>query len=717
MDLQEFYYGELVRNFDLLSINKNAMVGLAELSLATLGSGVSLHGLAVTAGSGLTVSVARGHIYQAGPAIATAMGGGTLGGLPVDSHSIIKQGISLDPQVISGFAAPTTPGQSINYLVEVQYQDQESTPTVLPYFNAGNPQAQWAGPGNTTPPVSQSYVRKGVVGVQIKAGAAATTGSQTTPAPDSGWTGLAVVTVAYGATSLNSGNIAVSGNPPFIPNSLQDIPGNEQNGKWVAGNDTGTANHYVFNPPAPGIFTSNVPGQRVRVQFANANTGASDFSTSGLPAAPIRLSDGSALLANYILAGMWGDLTYDSAGHWQLETPSPYAWLKNSDYGTDSGTTNTFVITTPYAVSAYFDGMPVSFRAAGSTTGASTITVNGVGAVAAVRNDGSPLQRDDVKAGDDVFARYSSAISSFEVLDLAPNSVQYQTGNSGNAGGTANAITVTLSPAPTSQAILLGVPIRVKIATVNTGPATLNPNGIGAQPIVTASGVALGGNELQPNLYTEFMWTGSAYKIMSGAGAFAFQIVGDANFTIAGADNATVAIKTVFTAPRVGALPAANSLPKGSKITIADFVAAITAINTLTLQAAGADTINQLSAAVISRGDRQFTITTDGVSQWSLDSASQAPILQWTYVAASQSLPPGFYLVDTSLGPITITLENPPLLGDNYTFQDKANSFAQNNLILNANGLTIMGSASNFLCDVSGLMCTLSEQSGNWSLS
>jgi hypothetical protein len=117
--------------------------------------------------------------------------------------------------------APTTSGQSINYLVEVAYQDVDSSPVVLPYYNASNPSQAYSGPANSG--VAQNTSRKGAAIIQVKAGASAATGSQVTPAPDAGYVGLYVVTVAFGQTTITSGNIAALATAPFINATLHGL--------------------------------------------------------------------------------------------------------------------------------------------------------------------------------------------------------------------------------------------------------------------------------------------------------------------------------------------------------------------------------------------------------------------------------------------------------------------------------------------------------------
>lgn len=105
-------------------------------------------------------------------------------------------------------------GQSINYLIEAQFQEVDSIPVVLNYYNASNPAVPFSGPGNTGAP--QNTQRKGTVVVQAKAGTAATTGTQTTPAPDAGFVGLYVVTVANGQSSVTAANISTLSTAPFL---------------------------------------------------------------------------------------------------------------------------------------------------------------------------------------------------------------------------------------------------------------------------------------------------------------------------------------------------------------------------------------------------------------------------------------------------------------------------------------------------------------------
>lgn len=173
-----------------------------------------MSGLVAAPGAGLTVVIGPGALYQLAQEDAAAYGS-----LLADTTDILlKQGLQLVSVTESGFAAPGTVGQSINYLIEAQYQDIDTTPVVLDFWNSANPSQYLQGPaggGGTS-----ATIRSGQIVYQVKAGTAATTGTQTTPAADSGWTGLYAVTVSQGQTSIPGGQIVAPVSAPFLAGLL-----------------------------------------------------------------------------------------------------------------------------------------------------------------------------------------------------------------------------------------------------------------------------------------------------------------------------------------------------------------------------------------------------------------------------------------------------------------------------------------------------------------
>jgi hypothetical protein len=213
------YTGAIPQDVDILNTNKNMMISIGMALQAILGTGTVVSGLACTptGPASLQVLVGQGSIYAQENVDSTAYGS-----LSSDTaHQIVKQGINLGTKTLT-LAVPGTTGQSINYLIEAAYQDTDTGSAVLPYYNASNPAVAYNGPNNTG--VSQNTIRQGQCVIQAKAGVAATTGSQVTPAPDAGFTGLWVVTVNHTDTAINSGAISLYSGAPFIPYTLPNIP-------------------------------------------------------------------------------------------------------------------------------------------------------------------------------------------------------------------------------------------------------------------------------------------------------------------------------------------------------------------------------------------------------------------------------------------------------------------------------------------------------------
>lgn len=213
------------------------MVSVGKLAAAVLGTSTVVNGLAVTptAPASLQINVAPGELYALAALEATICGT-----LPADTtHQVVKQGILLDKTVL-GCAPPPTAGQSINYLIQAQYQDVDisldptsgATPVVLQFFNSSNPSQPYNGPNNSG--ATSNTFRSGSIALNAKAGIAATTGSQVTPAPDAGCVGLFVVTVANGQTTIVSGNITQYAGAPIISETLtQKISQTTADGRYA----------------------------------------------------------------------------------------------------------------------------------------------------------------------------------------------------------------------------------------------------------------------------------------------------------------------------------------------------------------------------------------------------------------------------------------------------------------------------------------------------
>jgi hypothetical protein len=217
MDRQIVYVGALARTRDVLLTNKNTMLALGMAMQAVIGTSRLVDGLSCTPTSppSLTVNISPGSIYD-----YQVVDQAAYGILSADTDNfVVKQGISLSPLTFN-CPAPATTGYSQNYLVQVALLEEDGGSTVLPFYNANNPSQPFNGPNNSG--TSSNTVRQDLCAVTLKAGAAATTGTQTTPAPDTGYTGLWVITVANGQTAIDSSHIAEAADAPFIVEKLND---------------------------------------------------------------------------------------------------------------------------------------------------------------------------------------------------------------------------------------------------------------------------------------------------------------------------------------------------------------------------------------------------------------------------------------------------------------------------------------------------------------
>lgn len=198
------------RDLDVLTSNVSMLKALGLFAQDVIGASTAVSGLACSPSTpaALSVQIGIGRIYS--PQVVDA---GAYGSLPADATSILKQGVLSAPVTLST-PAPVVAGQSIAYLVEAQYQDVDGNSTVLGYFNALNPLSPLSGAGGLGVP--QATQRMGIAAVQVKAGTSAVTGTQVVPSVDAGWTGLYVVTIAFGAASVVSGNIAQYPGAPFL---------------------------------------------------------------------------------------------------------------------------------------------------------------------------------------------------------------------------------------------------------------------------------------------------------------------------------------------------------------------------------------------------------------------------------------------------------------------------------------------------------------------
>jgi len=102
-----------------------------------------------------------------------------------------------------------------------------------------------------------------------------------------------------------------------------------------------------------------------------------------------------------------------------------------------------------------------------------------------------------------------------KLLQLA-RAIQSQKMNFATAGGTANALTLALTPAPLAWSDLVGVPLRVKITATNTGAATLAITGAtGTKSLVSIDGTPLQANDLFVGQIRDMVYDGTNVLVLA----------------------------------------------------------------------------------------------------------------------------------------------------------------------------------------------------------
>jgi hypothetical protein len=338
LDRSTVYFGQVPLETDQLKQSQNTMVGLAKFCAGVLGTSTVVNGFTVTPTGPATLNVllTAGEIYQ-----VENLEQSIWSSLPADAaHSILKQGILADTATI-GITPPGTIGFSQIFLIEVQYQDFDTGSLVLPYYNAANPSSPFSGPANAG--TAQNTVRKGLAAYQVKAGIAAATGTQVAPTADAGWTGIFTVTVANGATSITSGNIAQSVNAPFIPVTLPGMPPSVQTNKWVYAADTGTTNSIVVSLPFASAPLAYAPGMWVVVKAAAEPTGPTVININALGIKPVVNLDQSAIqnkqwAVNSMLLLFYDGASFQLVANNYRQTGQPIYLQVNLDYYVNGST-------------------------------------------------------------------------------------------------------------------------------------------------------------------------------------------------------------------------------------------------------------------------------------------------------------------------------------------------------------------------------------------
>lgn len=261
MDRTIVYPGSIPLDTDLLNTNRDTMVALGALLSAVLGTIPVIDGLAArpTVPASMAISVAPGSIIQLGAVDPTGYGS-----LAADATSpLVKMGVNLTATNFN-LTAPANSGDAISWLLMANFQEADTDAITLPYYNAANPAQPFLGPNNSG--TAQARRRAQRVQLQCRPGVAVTLGSQTPPALDAGWVGVAVITTTYAMTQINAASIVTFAGSPIIPFRLPALrPGFSQ----------------MVSYTASGSFVVPVGVSRLRLRVFGAGGGGGGAANGG----------------------------------------------------------------------------------------------------------------------------------------------------------------------------------------------------------------------------------------------------------------------------------------------------------------------------------------------------------------------------------------------------------------------------------------------------
>jgi hypothetical protein len=185
--------------------------------------------------------------------------------------------------------------------------------------------------------------------------------------------------------------------------------------------------------------------------------------------------------------------------------------------GTAGGTADALTITLTPAITAYVTGQVFQFVAsAANATTTPTINVNSLGTKSIKRQNGATIQPGDIPSGALVQAAYNGTdflLTSVTAVQAASGGVLW----GGTAGGTADALTLTLTPAIASYTA--GQVFQfISSATNSTTTSTININAAGAKTIKRQSGAAIQAGDISAGALVQLAYNGTDF-FMTGVTA------------------------------------------------------------------------------------------------------------------------------------------------------------------------------------------------------
>jgi hypothetical protein len=187
--------------------------------------------------------------------------------------------------------------------------------------------------------------------------------------------------------------------------------------------------------------------------------------------------------------------------------------------GVDTGSSNAYILNFTANFTAYTDGIVIYWIPANTNTSASTVNVNGLGAVAIKNQDGTSLTAGQIAAGRPVEMIYKS--TGFVLISTEPVNTW-----GGTSGGVSGAYTLAATQVAAYRA---GLQLFwLPNVSYTGGGCTINVNGLGTASIFNPDGTILVANQIRANQVVQILYTGSSFILVSGfqSGTFTGTLTG-----------------------------------------------------------------------------------------------------------------------------------------------------------------------------------------------
>lgn len=311
-------------------------------------------------------------------------------------------------------------------------------------------------------------------------------------------------TTMTGALSMGSQRITSLGTATAATDAINLTQTRAEAFNYATSGGSANAQTLALTP----ALTAQAAGTRVKFKAGFTNTGATTMNIDSLGALAIQ-SAGAALTGGEIVVNGIYELVHDGT-QYQLTGASGASkagvQANTYSYATSGGAANAYTLTVTPAIAAYAAGQEFEFLANFANTGATTIAVSGL-AAKAIQKQGAALSGGEIPINTIVKIVYDG--TQFQLI--SPNVLGADNKWCGTSGGSANA--QTLTPTPALAAYAAGQRLTFVAGFGNTGATTINVSGLGTKSVFFG-GFSLTGGEIVSNRLYEIVYDGTNYQIV-----------------------------------------------------------------------------------------------------------------------------------------------------------------------------------------------------------